>query len=395
MSYSLQGLFESTSWAIAKNSTALAGLQLKAATGQEINRVSDKPTDANQILGLLNDSRSKEQYLNVLDEAVGILDLSSAVSQSIFKELSGARSLLASSLSGTSSEQLRNTMATNLNASLEQLVSLANTQRLGQSLFAGTNSAILPYTVERDDNGQITQVLYQGSYDELKIQVSDGLQMSALLVGDRLFRNDTRQSPLFLGSTGAAGGSGTSSVRGDVMLTITGSTGNWQLSIDGGASSIAVTGTETNVPVVNASTGEVLYIDATGITMAGTEPVRVPGTYDLFNILINARDLLQNSSALNGSEYVDMMSETIASLQGVEEKLVQLFPIIGGRMQTLTGLRDTVEELKMNSDEEISLLRDADVTQVAIDLARYQVLYEMSLNVAAKMFSMTLLDFLR
>jgi hypothetical protein len=46
-------------------------------------------------------------------------------------------------------------------------------------------------------------------------------------------------------------------------------------------------------------------------------------------------------------------------------------------------------------DEEISLLRDADVTQVAIDLARYQVLYEMSLNVAAKMFDLTLLDYLR
>lgn len=395
MSYSLQGIFESSSWAIAKNSTALAALQLKAATGQEINRISDNPTNANQILGLMNDSRSKEQYLTMLDEAISILDLGSAVAQSIFKELSDARRLLASSLSGTSSEQLRNTMATNLNASLEQLVALANTQRLGQSLYGGSNSSVLPYTVVRDDNGQITQVIYQGSYEEQKVQVADGLQISSLLVGDRLFRDDTRQDPAFLGSTGAAGGTGTSSVRGDVMLSVSGSAGNWQLSIDGGLTSVSVTGTETNVPLIHAVTGEVLYIDASSITAAGTEPVRAPGTYDMFNILINARDLLQNSGVLADSEYVEMITQTIASLQQVEEKLVQIFPVIGGRLQTLTSLRDTVEEMKMNSDEEVSLLMDADVTQVAIDLARYQVLYEMSLNVAAKMFDLTLLDFLR
>lgn len=394
MSYSLEGIFESSSWAIAKNSAALSALQLKAATGQEINSVSENPTKANQILGLLNDSRSKEQYLKTLDEVISILDLSSSVSQSIFDELSSARSLLSSSLSGTTSEQLRRTMATNLNTSLEQLVSLANTQRLGQSLFAGAESNSLPYSVERDDQGQITRVIYEGSYQEQKVQVADGLTMSAMLVGDTLFRNDSRQAAVFMGSTGAEAGSGTSSVRGDAMLTISGSAGNWQLSIDGGVSSVTVTGTETNVPVINSATGEVLYVDATGITQAGTEPIRVPGTYDLFNTLINARDLLLNKHGLPSSEYVAMMTETISSLQGVEEKLAQVFPIVGGRMQTLTSLRDSIEEMKFNTDDQVNMLKDADVTQVAIDLARYEVLYEMSLNVAAKMFSLSLLDFL-
>ncbi|MCE5186744.1 MAG: flagellar hook-associated protein FlgL [Planctomycetaceae bacterium] len=394
MSYSLQGIFESSSWAIAKNSMALAALQLKAATGQEINRVSEDPTKANQILGLLNDSRSKEQYMTMIDELVSVLDLSSSVSQSIFKELSAAGTKLTSCISATSSEQLRRTTAGDLNNSLEQLVALANTQRMGQSLYAGDDSAIPPYTVQRNDKGQITRVIYQGSYEELKVQIADGLQMSALLVGDRLFRNDTREAPVFIGSTGAAGGAGTSSVRGDTTLTITGTPGNWQLSIDGGLSTVTVTGSETSVPVVNARTGEVLYVDATGIKAAGSEPVRVPGTYDMFNILINARDLLAGEQTLTESQYVTMMSETIRSVQGVEQKLVQVYPVVGGRIQTLTSLRDTIEEMKMNSDDEVALLRDADVTQVAIDLARYQTLYEMSLNVAAKMFSLNMLDFL-
>ncbi len=50
--------------------------------------------------------------------------------------------------------------------------------------------------------------------------------------------------------------------------------------------------------MINSATGEVLYVDATAIKKAGTEPVRVPGTYDMFNILINARDLLENVNNL-------------------------------------------------------------------------------------------------
>ena len=394
MAYSLDAIFKNSSWAIARNSSALAALQQKAATGQDINRISDDPTDSNQILGLLNDSRSKEQYIKTLDEVISILDLSSSVIQSLTEEVGDARAQLTSAMSGATSGQLRGTLAADLDNTLEQLVSLVNTQRLGQSLFAGANSDVVPYTVERNDDGEITRVIYQGSYEEQKVQVSSGLEMSAMLVGDDFFRVDSRGELEFYGETGVAAGSGTSSVRGDTILEVTGVPGNWQLSIDGGLTSVTVNGTETNVPVIHSETGQIIYLDATGITQAGTEPIRVPGTYDMFNVLINARDMLKNKANLKETEVVDMLSETIASVQSAQEKLVNAFPIVGGRVQTLTNLRDSIEDMKLNTDEEISLLQDTDVTQVAIDLARYEVLYEMSLNVAAKMFSMSLLDFL-
>ncbi|MHC5083174.1 MAG: flagellar hook-associated protein FlgL [Planctomycetota bacterium] len=387
MAYSLDAIFKNSSWAIAKNSSALASLQQKAATGQDINRISDDPTDSNQIMGLLNDSRSKEQYIKTLDEVISILDLGSSVIQSLTEELGQARAQLTSAMSGATSGQLRGTLAADLDNTLEQLVSLVNTQRLGQN--------VVPYTVERNDQGEITRVIYQGSYEEQKVQVSSGLDMSAMLVGDDFFRVDDRGELEFFGDTGAAAGTGTSSVRGDTILEVTGVPGNWQLSIDGGATSVTVNGTETNVPVIHSETGEIIYLDATGITEAGTEPIRAPGTYDMFNILINARDMLKNTDNLKETQVVEMMSESIASVQNAQQKLVNAFPIVGGRVQTLTNLRDSIQDMKLNTDEEISLLRDTDVTQVAIDLARYEVLYEMSLNVAAKMFSMSLLDFLR
>jgi flagellar hook-associated protein 3 FlgL len=395
MSYSLDAIFKNSSWAISQNSYALASLQQKAATGQDINRVSDDPTDANQILALMTDSRSKEQTLTSLEEVVSILDLSSSVIQSMTDEFGRSRASLTSTLSGTLSLDLRESLAADLNNTLEELVALANTTRMGQSLFAGASSEKIPYVVERNNQGEITKVTYQGSYQEQEITITDGLEMSAMLVGDSYFRSVDRQEPVFYGETGVAAGTGTNSVTGDVMLTVSGSAGNWQLSIDGGINTITVNGTETNVPLVNSETGQVLYLDATGITQAGLEPIRVPGTYDIFNVLINARDLLQNDEGLSEQQLQTLLRDTTESMNMVNQRLVRAFPIVGGRIQTLMNFKDSIEEMKLGTDEEISRLQDTDITQVAIDLARYEVLYEMSLNIAAKMFNLSLLDFLQ
>ena len=395
MPYSLDAIYKNSRWAIGQNSSILAALQQKAATGQEVNRISDDPVASNQILAFITDSRTKEQTLKTLDEIVSTLDLSSSVIQSITGEFGRARASLTSTMSGTLNTELRQTLALDLDNILEEMVLLANTQRMGQSLFAGANSEQLPYTVERDDRGHITRVDYQGSLEERKVQITDGLETSAVLAGPTLFSSQQRGEPVFYGQTGVTTGTGTSSIRGDVQLTITGSAGNWQLSVDGGANVVAVNGTETNVAVVHSETGEVLFVDATGIQQAGDEPVRVPGTYDMFNALINARDLLKNEQNYSESQLQSMFADTIHSMDKVNQRLVQAFPVVGGRLQVLTNFKESIEDMKLATDEDISRLQDTDITQVAIDLARYEMLYQMSLNVAARMFSMSLLDFMR
>ncbi|MHC4236641.1 MAG: flagellin N-terminal helical domain-containing protein, partial [Planctomycetota bacterium] len=287
MTASLDAIYKNSRWAIGQNSSILAALQQKAATGQEVNRISDDPTDSSQILALMADSRTKEQTLKTLDDIISTLDLSASVIQSITGEFGRARASLTSTMSGVLNAELRQTLAADLDNILEEMVSLANTQRMGQSLFSGADSEVLPYTVERDEQGRITRVNYQGSFEERRVEVTDGLETSAVLAGPTLFSSENRGEPVFYGETGVAAGTGTSSVRGDMKLTITGSAGNWQLSIDGGANVVTVNGTESNVAVVNSETGEVLYVDATGIQQTGEEPIRIPGTYDMFNALIN------------------------------------------------------------------------------------------------------------
>lgn len=397
MSYSLGAIYNSASWAISNHTLALSILQEQASSGQAINRPSDDPTDADRILDLQSDSRSMERYIGTLSDVIDVMDLSGATIQQMSGDngLGGALASLTSALSSLNTDDMiRQQKANELDGILEDLVSLANKQRMGQRLFSGASSDVDPYMVTRDSSGNITRVTYQGSHEERQVTVAPGVEMSAVLIGDSLFRSDNPEASVFYGDTGAAAGTGSSSVRGDVTLTVTGSTGNFNLSIDGGLTSINVNGSETNAAVINSVTGEVMYIDATAITQAGSDYVRTPGTHDIFNVLIDARNLLNNASSMASGQWNDIMSKTIDSMKIVEQKLVRAFPTIGGRLSTLQSLKDSMEDMKLGTDENVSRRQDADITQVAIDLARHEILYQMSLSVAAKMFSMSLLNFI-
>ncbi len=398
MSYSLEAIFNSTTWAISKHSGALSELQEQAATGQEINRVSDDPAVASRIMSLKADSRTKEQYLGAINDALSTLDFSSATLGGITDEIADMRTKLTQIHTGTMNTSMRGSLADELNGMLDQIVSLANTERLGSSIFGGANTDVDPYAVVRDGDGEITSVKYQGSFEERKIDVAPGVEISWVLSGESLFKADSTRSYSFNGSTGAVAGSGTSSARGDVMLTVSDAGGGlYDLSIDGGTTTVTTTGVaanDANIPVVNAATGEVLYVDATAIATTGTEPIRVEGTYDIFNILINTRDMLRNSNNLSDVEVNAMLDATVSSLEKVNQNLVQAYPLIGGRISTLASLKNSMEDAKFESNEEISRLQDADITQIAVQIAKHEVLYQMSLSVAAKMFSLSLLDFI-
>ena len=60
----------------------------------------------------------------------------------------------------------------------------------------------------------------------------------------------------------------------------------------------------------------------------------------------------------------------------------------------MTELRDSLENVKFNTEDETNRIQEVDIAQVAIDLSRHEVLYQMSLSVAGKLMSLSLLDFL-
>ncbi len=394
MSGSLNNIYNNVNYALQLHTDALANLQEQVSTGSRINRVSDDPTAAYRVLGLNTNEKSLENYIDNVSEVISILELSSTIIENITSNFTETQVRTIQIINGIYDETARKRTAEGINDILEQTVSLANTKHMDQYLFGGTDTGSAPYTVERT-NGKITRVIYQGSFENRDIEVAPGIESSTFYIGDNIFRSNDRSAPVFIGDTGAKAGTGTSSVRGGVWLTVTGSAGNYNLSIDDGLSTFNTDGTDTNLAVTDSRTGEVLYVDTTEIAGTGVDLVSTPGTFDIFNTLIIIRDVLENEKGLSEAQVREQLSHLPSLFEETEKLLVQSQVSIGSKIGFLDDLKNSLKDIKYNTEDEATRLQEADIAQIAIDLSRREVLYQMSLSVAAKLMSMSLLDFLR
>lgn len=388
MSGSLISIYNNASFALSRHAEAMARLQEQVSTGSRINRASDGPSEAYRVLGLDSQKRSLENYIDNLSQVASTLWSSSIAVDSI----KSALSKITNSLRGISGISRADGIAEVINIWLEQIVSSANTKYVDQYLFGGSDTASAPYLVERT-NGKITSVTYQGSLEDRKIEVAPGVEVSTFYAGDDMFRLDNRSTPIFPGATGAAAGTGTSNVSGDVWLTVTYDSG-YKLSIDGGLSTFDADGTPNQV-ITHSQTGEVLYVDTTNISSTGVEWIRVPGTYDIFNALITIRDRLETPGGLDTAQLEELRSNGLQSLEEINNLLIEKSASMGSRTGFLDNLKDSLDYIKFNTEDEITRLTEADILQIAIDLSRREILYQMSLSIAGKLMSMSLLDFLR
>ncbi|MFA5238923.1 MAG: hypothetical protein WC476_04335, partial [Phycisphaerae bacterium] len=104
--------------------------------------------------------------------------------------------------------------------------------------------------------------------------------------------------------------------------------------------------------------------------------------------------LLENNRGLSDTQLQqcrDRLSDSLGEMEGL---LVEKLTSIGTQIGFIDNLKDSLENIKYNTEDQATLLQEADIAQLAIDISRREVLYQMSLSVAGKLMSMSLLDFI-
>ena len=369
----------------------------------------------------------------------------------------------------------RKAAADEIDGLLEQIVNESNQKSQGRYLFSGSSATTQPFSIQRT-GGKISAVQYQGAASGLLVPVAPGVEYSGLMVGGDVFAGDKRTTPEFLGATGAAVGTGTSSVTGDLYLTVAhddtvfqapahglvkgdsadtsdtivgvhtltigsgtlqlgqgpvaafnpGDTdvqvstpkgnvmhvdvsgwdsvsasitvvGQADLYLDDPAAVTTVTDFSTDAAVLDAN-GNVLHVDPSGIFHAGTganvEPVIVAETHDVFGALINIRDLLLNTRNFTETQQASLLSRSVTSLREAANAVRGSATVAGSRLQAMDSLRTSLDGIQFTVDSEADTLENADIVQIAVDLARTQTLYEMTLASTSKLLSLSLLDYI-
>lgn len=108
----------------------------------------------------------------------------------------------------------------------------------------------------------------------------------------------------------------------------------------------------------------------------------------IFNVLIQIRDdmLNNNVTRLNG----DDIKLTDSALTNINAKRAE----VGAKTNRIEAVEKRLNNVKLNNEEILSQVRDADLSEIAIQLTTLENVQKASLSVAARIFQLSLIDFM-
>jgi flagellar hook-associated protein 3 FlgL len=157
-------------------------LQKQASTGQRITNPGDDPSGMQSVLGFTAESKSVIQYKNNIDS---LKDKATAVYAGIkaLRTVSDRASEIAMFPDGMKPRDQLLSYAKEVTSLIETAVTAANSTYKGDYLFGGTATGQQPFTVEKDANGWIVSVSYNGNDQVPQAEITAGDLISVQVPG--------------------------------------------------------------------------------------------------------------------------------------------------------------------------------------------------------------------
>ncbi|KAA3617589.1 MAG: hypothetical protein D8M58_01480 [Calditrichaeota bacterium] len=123
---------------VNQNRSNMAEIQEHIVTGRKVNRASDDPTSFAKAERYKATLQENEQYLNKIKSANGWINNSVSLLEQMADISLQARDIANKGADGQSDAEVRATLAGSLDALINEMLSLSNSQHLGKSVFAGS-----------------------------------------------------------------------------------------------------------------------------------------------------------------------------------------------------------------------------------------------------------------
>jgi flagellar hook-associated protein 3 FlgL len=190
-------------------------------------------------------------------------------------------------------------------------------------------------------------------------------------------------SELHLDFSAFAGGTATTTVRGDGSI-----------SIDG-TSYTSLNFTETDLELIDPVTNAVVHVDTTGVQRAGRELVTFGGTVNAFDVLQGMADDLKNADGLSLADLQDRFGLWLNELDRNHDNVLIATGTLGSRSQRLSKMEDGLAESTVQVQGLLSNVEDADFSQVVLDMTRAEQTLQLAQATSVRLLNTSLLNFLR
>ena len=438
MRISTSQIYDNGTLGMQRNQSALYKLQNQISTGRRVLTPEDDPVAAAQALIVTQSKDVNAQHADNQGSASSQLGLVDSQLNSMVDLLNNVRDrVVQAGNSGAMTNSDRQTIATELEARLSELVGLANSQNgAGDYLFSGYQGATLPFAI----NGTTGDYVYAGDDGERLLQVSSSRQMAVNVAGSDVFMDIKGGNGTFTTATGGNNvvpvgnnkGSGTIDTGSVVdvqkwqaavnlllsnplsvppvvpMLQIRFSTNavtgasEYQLFDATPATPVAVTSPATFTPGMSISLDTTTAASPSALPLTGTSfGAKVviqgqPAAGDSFSIkpsssqsiFLTMQSLIKtlrtpiNSTNFTSTEFTNALGAQLNNIDQTFENVSRVQAIVGTRMAELDSLGDMSSDLDIQYQSSLSDLQDLDVVKAYSDLT----LQKVNLEAAQKSF---------
>lgn len=355
----------------------------QVSSGKRVNRPSDDPAASERINQFRNVLRTTEQRLATVNEGVGRLNLSDSVLETAGNTVQRAKELALNMASDTNTSVERRNAALEVQQLILGLAGIANTQLNGRFVFAGSQTQTEPF-VPGSATGSVSTTNGGSANIAVSVATASALQPDAYQIQ---FTSLTQFDVLNLTtnqtvSSGNTYSSGVAFSFDGLDATIT----------DGGGP--PATGDQFFVRVGYSYQGDGAGIEVE-IGDGRSVETNVPGNQIFSGPTV---DLFQNLQDFHQALVTDDAQGIKATIGQLDQSLSQVTDAratIGARVNRLDTIKDGLDLLRVNTQTLRSNFEDADIAQVASDLATLQNTLEASMSTLARQFQTSLLNFIK
>jgi flagellar hook-associated protein 3 FlgL len=373
-------------------------------TGIALSSPSVNPAAAAQVLVATQGSDVNTQYGVNGQDASGALNTQDGILSGVTNLLQSLESQVVEAGSGALSNTNRATMASQFTSSLNQLLSLANSEDSnGNYVFSGTTVGTQPYTAT--PNG----AQYNGSQQTQMIQVDTAQQLPVNGVGSSIFGNITVSPNVYFGiangnntstatiSTGTLSGTGT--VTGDnYSISFTSPTTYNVTDLSTGAV-VSTANPYTSGGTIAIPGAQFTITDGTGANgppATGDEFTVQPGNQNIFQVLTTLASALNQGVSTSGDQtnLATALAQANTSISASLGNVLDARDQIGNSLQQIQSLSTVDSTLNVSYQTTIGTLQDVNYAQAISQLSEEQFTYQAAQKAFASTSQLSLISML-
>ncbi|MGI3040341.1 flagellar hook-associated protein FlgL [Shewanella algae] len=371
------------------------------SSGKKVNTAGDDPVAAIGIDNLYQQNALVQQYLKNVDYSKNHLSMAESKLGSAETLVTSIREQMLRAVNGTLAPSERQMIADELRGSLDELMSIANTQdESGNYLFSGYSTDTQPFAFDASGN-----MVYSGDSGVRDALVAQGVAMGTNIPGDSAFM----KVPNGLGDYGV-----------NYLASQTGDFRVLSAKIDNSAAHVADTYTfnftdngagGVDLEVLDSggtAVANVANFDASNpVSFNGIE-VKLDGTpaggdsftmepdaeVPIFDTIQQAIDLLEDPNRVNTPEGKAELAQLLNNVDSGLNQLSVARGVAGNNLKSLESYSSNHTEEELVNKSALSLLEDLDYASAITEFQKQQLALNAVSNVFSRVGSVSLFDFI-